>query len=162
MWNRKTIYIALFLILAGFGLKTHATLPDSRQYIIQLEENTLQNDVAEAAGHGSVLIMVSPAGESVQFTATLTNTGARCDLSLFTITDTGESQAIATLNPNTFKVERAGETDSRVHLAGTLSQDDLSGQLQTDSLEEFCQLLRDSNIYLKANISSEKQKALTG
>ena len=158
MKNRNTAYIAVFLILATFGLQAHATLPDSRQYVVHLEQNSAKNYASETLSHGSVLIMVSPAGESIQFKATLTNIAANCELTLFTTTDSGKSRTIATLNPTMLKIERAGDAGSRVHLSGALSREDLAAHLKTGSIEDLCRLLRDNNILLKANFYPDNQK----
>lgn len=162
MRNRKTLYIALFLILAGFGLKAHATLPDSRQYLVHLQQNTGLDEAAKTTGNGSVLIMVSPSGEYVHFKATLTNTGASCDLTLVSTTDNGKTRTIARLNPTTFKVERAEETGNRIHLSGSVSRNDLADQFQSDSLKEFCKLLRDGTIHLRAHFSVASQQGFAG
>ncbi|MBD3274721.1 MAG: hypothetical protein GF372_05385 [Candidatus Marinimicrobia bacterium] len=162
MRSRNILYTALFLILTGFSLNIYAILPDSRQYIVHLQENTAETHAAEATSHGSVLIMVSPAGESVQFTATLNNTPPDCNLTLYAATDCGKSREIANLNPTTFKIERAGEEGNRVHLSGTLTREDLAEQVQAGSMEEFCRLLQDGAVFLQANFASVSQNGFAG
>lgn len=162
MQSRTTIYIAMFLLMAGMSLNAQATLPDSRQYIIQLDQDAHHPAVRDGAMDGSALIMVSPAGNTIQFTATLTNSTANCQLVLYTTAESGEIRIIATLNPTLFKIKRHGYAGSKVHLSGTLSVCDLEGQLQNGSLEEFYKLLRSDNIYLSVDAASANPSGFTG